>query len=70
MSHIPNRPIVLFPAGLEITPAGIITAPTAVLILAAEERGEEVPPSEAPVARPLAKCLPSNVVPLRAVRSA
>lgn len=70
MSHIPNRPILFFPAGLEITPAGIIKAPTAVLIMAAEERDEEVPPTGAASARPgLVKCS-AKVTHLRVVRSA
>lgn len=78
MSRLPltDRPHMIFPAGLEMTPAGYIKAPYAVLVMAAVEHEEHDAP--APVASPapretkereslppLAKCLPSNVVELR-----
>jgi hypothetical protein len=45
----------------------VITAPYAVLFLAAEERGEEETQAE-PARAPLAKCLPRNVIALPARR--
>lgn len=76
MSRLPltDRPYMVFPAGLEMTPAGYIKAPLAILVMAAVEHEHGAP---APVAAqgtrepkkreslpPLAKCLPSNVVQL------
>jgi hypothetical protein len=66
---VKTRPHVVFPFGVHVTPAGVITAPVAVLFLAAEENEQEAP--EGRPARPgLAKALPSNVHQLPARRSA
>lgn len=60
---MPTRPTMLFPCGVHVTPSGVITAPVAVLILAAEEPEQAAPVAHA--SRPgLVKALPSNVVQL------
>jgi hypothetical protein len=60
-----TRPHVVFPLGVTVTPVGVITAPVAVLFLAAEETEQEEDHEARPARPGLAKTLPSNGVVLR-----
>jgi hypothetical protein len=65
-----SRPTMLFPCGVHVTPAGVITAPVAVLILAADDDEGDAPVDATPARPGLVKALPSNVVALPARRVA
>ncbi len=66
-----KRPIVVFPLGVEVSPSGLLVAPYAVLVMAAEEPEQDAPPARPEAAGPgIRKTLPPNVVALPARRSA